>query len=462
MWMDEVFERFAQQSPFSVMTRASLEHLFADAFLDQLFAEHAQVQYHRELTFATVTSLLTQVVLRYRPSVRSAYRRTPGVPATLKSVYEKLKRVEPAVCSALVEQTAGRAGQILDCWPRATRPDPVPGLRLRILDGNYLAGTQHRLVPLRGDGAAALPGMSVVLRDDRTGLLVRLACREDAYTNERALVDELSDWVQADDLIVADRNFCWFDFMNRLAQKQAFLVLRHHEQVVLTERTERTYVGRSTTGEVYEQQVAVGPEDQRVELRCVVIKLFEPTQEGDTEIRLLSNVPPEKADALVWAAVYLRRWRIEHSFQEMTEQLRCEVNTLGYPKAALFGFSRAVGAYNLLVVLQGALATAHTQQKVEEQLSTDAMAQEISQDSSGLNIALPEEYWQRFARMSTAAMAAWLKDMAQRLPWPSYQKAKRATKKQVPKNTEDQKKKGSRRRTHVSTARLLQERQKKS
>ena len=118
MWMDEVFERFAQQSPFSVMTRATLEHLFHDAFLDQVFAQHAQVQYEKELTFATVTTLLTQVVLRYRPSVRSAYQRADHVPATLKSVYEKLQRVELAVSEALVAQVAGRAAEVLACWPQ--------------------------------------------------------------------------------------------------------------------------------------------------------------------------------------------------------------------------------------------------------------------------------------------------------------------------------------------------------
>ena len=300
MWMDEVFERFAQQSPFSVMTRATLEHLFHDAFLDQVFAQHAQVQYEKELTFATVTTLLTQVVLRYRPSVRSAYQRADHVPATLKSVYEKLQRVELAVSEALVAQVAGRAAEVLACWPQAARPDPVPGLRLRILDGNYLAGTQHRLAPLRGDGAAALPGMSVALRDDRTGLLCRLACREDAYTNERALLDDLLGWAEADDLFVGDRNFCWLDFFRGLIDRRAYFVVRHHEQLGLIEVTPLRHVGRSATGEVYEQEVEVGPSGQRLRLRCVVIKLLTPTQEGDTEIRLLSNVPGSRRRRRCW------------------------------------------------------------------------------------------------------------------------------------------------------------------
>src|SRR2546421_34143 len=50
----------------------------------------------------------------------------------------------------------------------------VAGLRLRTLDGNFLAGTEHRLGGLRGCGAAARPGLSLVVRDGRSGLLTEV------------------------------------------------------------------------------------------------------------------------------------------------------------------------------------------------------------------------------------------------------------------------------------------------
>jgi hypothetical protein len=455
MWMDEVFERFTQQSPFSVMTRATLEHLFADDLLNQVFDDHATTQYQRQLTFATVTTLLTQVVLRHRPSVRNAYRRAGDVGASLKAVYEKLQHVETAVSSALVEQVADRAQAVLGHWPASTRPDPVPGLRLRILDGNHLAGTQHRLGVLRGDGAAALPGLTVVLRDDRTGLLPQVACSPDGHASERALIPEALTWIEAFDLVVADRHFCCFPFLFGVKDRDAFFCVRHHEQVGLTEVGQRRYVGRSDSGEVYEQEVEVGPKERRVRLRCVIVELFTPTQEGETTIRLLSNVPAEKASALVLAEVYLRRWRIEHSFQELTDYLKCEVNTLGYPQAALLGFCLAVCAYNLLVVLKGALAAVHGQAQVEQKLSTYEMAEEIRQDGPGLDKALPASFWEeRFGRLSSAGLAAWLLEVARQLPWRNYHKAKRSPPPTGPR-PEPETKKGGRRRPHVSTARLL-------
>jgi IS4 transposase len=47
------------------------------------------------------------------------------------------------------------------------------------------------------------------------------------------------------------------------------------------------------------------------------------------------------------AALYAARWTIETAFHPLTLELQCEVDTLGYPKAALFGFCVALGADNV-------------------------------------------------------------------------------------------------------------------
>jgi IS4 transposase len=122
----------------------------------------------------------------------------------------------------------------------------------------------------------------------------------------------------------------------------------------------------------------VGPAERRVQLRCIVIKLKEPTRAGDSEIRLLSNVSPQKAVATVLANLYLRRWTIETAFQELTVALKCEVNTLAYPKAALFGFCVALLAFNVLSVVKAALRAAHGAAKIEAILSTYYLAEEIA------------------------------------------------------------------------------------
>ena len=62
MWLDEIFERFVQQSPVTVMVRAIMEVVLADEKLDQLFEKTAQAGYTRELLFSTLVKMMTQVV----------------------------------------------------------------------------------------------------------------------------------------------------------------------------------------------------------------------------------------------------------------------------------------------------------------------------------------------------------------------------------------------------------------
>jgi len=45
------------------------------------------------------------------------------------------------------------------------------------------------------------------------------------------------------------------------------------------------------------------------------------------------------------------------------------MNTLGYPKAALFGFCLALVAYNLLAVVLAALRSVHGEETVKEEVS---------------------------------------------------------------------------------------------
>ena len=69
-------------------------------------------------------------------------------------------------------------------------------------------------------------------------------------------------------------------------------------------------------------------------LRRVTVVLDKSTRDGDTEIHVLTNLPRVE-DAPVIAELYRKRWTIETAFQELEETLQSEINTLGYPKAAL-------------------------------------------------------------------------------------------------------------------------------
>ena len=73
----------------------------------------------------------------------------------------------------------------------------------------------------------------------------------------------------------------------------------------------------------------------------------------------------------------------------MTETLTCEINTLGYPKAALFAFCLALMAYNAVSVIKAALRSVHGLDKIENELSGYYLSLEIQQMYPGMMVANP-------------------------------------------------------------------------
>jgi Transposase DDE domain len=441
--MEEIMDAFVRRTPVAVMMRASLTRAVADSTLDDLFQRHAQAQYVKELAFSTLVKLVAQVTLGTHPSVHAAYRHAEDIPVSITSVYNKLQKVETGVVEALVRETAQNLGAVMQALP-LPREQAITGLHLRMLDGNFLAGTEHRLDCLRDSGAAALPGMSLVVRDGDSGLLTDIIPCEDAYTNERSLFDRLLPLVRPQDLWLADRNFCTLDYLQGIAAREGFFLVRHHAGTHLKPVGDKEFIGANETGDVYEQRVLISG---KFECRCVVIELFEPLRDGTTQVCLLTNVPRSKAGAKRLAELYRKRWHIETAFQELTCNLRCEINTLGYPKAALFAFALAMVAYNAVMVVQSAVAAGQGKQR--DELSSYHLATEIAVTAQGMEIALPEPAWAHFATMTNRAFAAWLHKTARTVQWTRYRKNPRPPTKTPTKINR------TRRGAHRATSRVL-------
>ena len=147
--------------------------------------------------------------------------------------------------------------------------------------------------------------------------------------------------------------------------------------------------------------------------------------------------------------LYRKRWKIEVAFQELTQDLNSEINTLGYPKAALFAFSIALIAYNVMSVIKAALRSVHGADVVEEEVSGYYVANELSAVYPGMMIAIPENHWQIFGRMKPQEFADMLRFLASKVNLRRFKKHPRGPKKPQPKRTYDQK------HPHASTFRLI-------
>jgi len=451
--LGECFEKFLARSPVSVMVRGILERVFDPEKLERVFTDNALLQYTRELTFAHCVELMSDVVFRIVPSVGAWYKaHQDEIPVTRQAVYDKLKHLELPTAAGLVAYAGRELGACLQQMP-SPPSSLLPGYRVRVLDGNHVAGTEHHVKELRRYRAAALPGHALVFYDLQWGMVTDVIPCEDAYAQERTLLPEVVPLVAKQDCIVADRNFCTLGFVCGIARRGAFFVIRHHAaNVVGQPQGPRRGVGHDAKGQaLYEQTLCVAEPDTGATLvvRRLTVQLHTPTREGEPELHILTNVPVAEAPAALISALYAHRWTSETAFQHLTVDLACEVDTLGYPKAALFGFCVALVAYNVVALVKGALRAAHGAAYVEDQLSMYYLTLEVAQVATGMEIALGAEPWEIFRQMSLLEFATSLVAIAQRLDTKKYTKHTRGPKKPPPNKL------SGKRQTHVSTARIL-------
>ena len=450
MLCSAIFEKFVSKSPISVMARATMEHALTADSINALFLEHADEQYTRKLMFSSVVDLMSVVVSRIQPTVNAAFQAVLGtLPVSLTALYDKLNGVETQVTSALVKHVAGRLAPVVAAMG-GRLPDLVPHYRVRILDGNHLAATERRLEVLHGSIAGPLPGHAIVFLDPASMLVTHMIPCEDGHAQERSLTDEIIDIVEANDVIVADRNFCTTRLLFGTARKEAFFVIRHHANLPLVSSGSRRKLGRTETGEVFEQRVTIrNSTGDTMPVRRVILKLDTPTRDGDEEMSILTNLPVKAAGAVAVANVYGKRWTLETLFQALTQMLEGEINTLGYPRAALLGFGIALVTYNILSTVQAALRGAFGVEKVQTEVSGYYIANEVRGTALGMAIAIDDGEWERFEVMTHPQFARQMLRWASGVRLARLKRHPRGPKKPVPKRTRfaDE--------THVSTFRLL-------
>src|SRR3954466_3579098 len=307
MLFEPLCERFACGTPLSVMTRALLENALQPDPLDELLERLAVTQYTRALLFSTLAWTMALVASRLYTSPRAACPEHPDrFPVTLKCVYEKLQGIELPVMRELLCDNARRC-QVIVTELGGQVPALLPGYRVKILDGNALAGTDHRLKELRQTTAAALPGKSLVVLDPALGLAIDVIPCEDGHAQERSLLADVIRTVEPRDLWIEDRNFCTLGFICGVAQRQGFVLVREHKGLPWQARSPLRDMGRTETGAVFEQEVEITDEDgQRLRLRRILTRRDEPTRGGEMEVVLLTDVRGVRALRL--ARLYLHRW----------------------------------------------------------------------------------------------------------------------------------------------------------
>ncbi len=365
------------------------------------------------------------------------------------SVYNKRKEIAPHTAAALVRSSAHQLAPLITQLG-GNRAPWLRGYQVKSIDGNCLEARAHRLAVLRGVDAGALPGKALVVSAPAQGVVRDVCPCEDGHAQERSLVGCVLKTVQAGDLWMADRHFCTRDLLCDMDARGACFVIREHRGLPFEILTPLRPRGRVETGKMAEQRVrGVDGQGGAQTFRRLRIQLDHATRDGATVLSILTNVPARTVSAKRVARLYRTRWTLETAFQPLEAYFHAAINTLAYPKAALFGFCLALVASNIVAVVLAALRGGHGQESVDEEVSLSSIATDIATTYHGMMIAIPEVEGDVFARMRTSDMVATLLDLARRVNLRAYRKSPRGPKKPRPKCD------GSSKQGHGSTAKLL-------
>ena len=200
---------------------------------------------------------MSQVVFRLQPSVHAAYRAQEAqVGTSVVSVYNKLQEIEPDTSAALVRYSARQLAPLI-AQLGGDRAPWLRGYQVKIIDGNCLEASEHRLEVLRGVDAGALPGKSLVVYAPEQGLVSDVFPCEDGHAQERSLFSGVLKTVRAGDLWIADRNFCTRNFLCDIDKRGAGFIMREPRGLPCEIRTPLRPLGRVETGQIAAQRVRV-------------------------------------------------------------------------------------------------------------------------------------------------------------------------------------------------------------
>jgi len=204
---------------------------------------------------------------------------------------------------------------------------------------------------------------------------------------------------------------------------------------------------------VYQGRITVVDESETKRIfRRIRVSLKTETRDGDKEIAIITNLPKKAACATEIAELYRGRWTIETAFQYLADYFNSEINTLGYPRAALFGFCVALISYMTLSVIKAALGSVYGADVIENEVSGYYVADEISGTYRGMMIAIPDKHWTVFQQMEISELVTVLKELSRNVNMSAFQKHPRGPKKPRPKR------KSCKKSPHVSTARIIAKR----
>ena len=443
-------EAAGRVSPLTVLLRGLVERWLSAPVLQQLDERSSGRSYERKITQEALLAIMLDAVMGMQPSVHAAARaRRDEWQGSLQALYTKVRRIDPLFCSALVRHTAQEGAALI----RGIRSADDWGGRVKILDGTFPDASEHRLGVLRSVNAAALAGHFLIVYDRATKVCEQVVAREDAYESEKAMAQECLANARPGEIYVADRGFSTSKIIAQLMDQQACFVIRENRQslVYLSEEPQLA-CGTTDSGKLTEGNVCLHDRfsERSWKLRRIVLTLKKPTEDGDRELRLITNLPRTKTARKI-AELYRDRWTIERHFHFIKNELQGQMPSLGEPRAAIFTMCVALAAGNALMVLKAFYDALNPgAAKAKRSLSGYYLTIEISRSYAAIEALTSERDWNEVVALNLTQLRKWCASLAQQINWERFLTTPRGPKHPPPPR-------GRREfRRHHSTHRLIQ------
>ena len=426
--------------------------------LNALFEEHRGACYTRELSFATLVTLIGDALLEHDGSARQSFQRgreQGELTVTTQAAYQKLGRLPLAVSeNFLVAATRGLRQLLPAAEPAAAVvPASLRAFAVVALDGKAIKGVPKRLRPLRRQSGGVLGGKALVAWHPASGLAVALASDPDGDTNEAKLVPELLPSVRADFpavLWLADRQF------GDPTQAAAFtaragdhFLVRQDGKTKFTRDPDRPVRrGRDSQGRLYEEDWGTfgGPRNRH---RRTVrrLTLYRPGEE--TVVLITDLLDADAYPAVELLALYLARWGIERVFQQITEVFHLQRLIGTTPQGTLFQLAFCLLLYNQIQVVRAYVAAGA--RRPAASVSAELLFEDVRRQLIALHEVLtPEEVVRVLPAVARAEpLRQRLRELLQPVWTERWQKA--PAQKRTPPHS------GNRKREHKSAYRLIQQ-----
>src|SRR5262249_12444670 len=146
---------------------------------------------------------------------------------------------------------------------------------------------------------------------------------EDAYTQERALLDQALALMVGNDCVIADRNFCTTKFLFGIAERLGYFIIRQHGANLVWQPIGKVRkAGKDGSGRQLQEQriLQTDPATGKTKVvRRIIVPLRKANDKGEKSLYVLTNVSRKQATALMVADWYAQRWTIEKAFQQLTD-----------------------------------------------------------------------------------------------------------------------------------------------